>query len=385
MAEQQFTPRIRRVVHDERERLQYVSSLLREKRADEAHNELLAILERNDRSVPAHLMLGWFYQSRRRLTEALEHFNQAVKIDPMDARAHLLAGSCNLRMDNLPQAKNLIRTALDLDPKLVGVHLAMAQVLSKEDANADAIAHLEKALDLDPQMAVTRLLLARMLSREGRTDDAVEELDGLLATNPGHLGGSVRLVLLHSQGGRHDKALELLDAALKATPQAPVLWAILGRIKFDTKDYEGAEAAFREAIRLRPRDVTALLGFVETLIAQRKFDQAKALLKRIPRVGRLASAVHQYYGDVYTAEGMESEAVEAYRAALLHSAGGEAALKEAEAKLGANPTPASKIKRLQGAISKQREEARKRLAETDWEQALEQMVPQFGERPARDN
>jgi tetratricopeptide (TPR) repeat protein len=384
MPEQQFTPRVRRVVHDERERLQYVSSLLRERRADEARDELLAILERNNQSVPAHLMLGWFYQTRRKLPEALDHFNRAIKIDPMDARAHLLAGSCNLRVDDLAQAKSLINTALNLDPKLVGAHLAMAQVLSKEDANSEAIAHLERALDLDPQMAVARLLLARMLSREGRSEDAVEELDSLLSTNPGHLGGSVRLVLLHSQQGRHDKALELLEAALKTSPQAPLLWTISGRIKLNTKDYEGAEAAFREAIRLRPRDVTAVLGFVETLIAQRKFDQAKSLLKRIPRLGRLASAVHQYYGDVYAAEGLQNEAIESYRAALLHSTGGEASLKEAEASFGANASAAVKLKRLQTALAKQRDEARKRLADTDWEQALEQMVPQFGEQPARD-
>src|SRR5260221_14360554 len=119
MPGQQWTPGIRRITRDERERLQYVGSLLREKRVDEARDELLAMLQENEKSVATHLMLGSLYQNRRMFREAFDHFAYAIAVDPMEARAHFLAGSCALRLGDTAQAKTLIKTARDIDPKRV--------------------------------------------------------------------------------------------------------------------------------------------------------------------------------------------------------------------------------------------------------------------------
>jgi hypothetical protein len=72
MPEQHWTPRIRRVNPNEQERLQFVGPLLREKRIDEARDELLSLLEQDARSVRAHLMLGALYQGQCMHAEALD-------------------------------------------------------------------------------------------------------------------------------------------------------------------------------------------------------------------------------------------------------------------------------------------------------------------------
>jgi tetratricopeptide (TPR) repeat protein len=376
---EQFTPRVRRVADDERQRMQYVTALLREKRIDEAREALLSIIKDNDKSVSARLLLGFLYQRQRMLPDALEQFRQAMTIDPMEPRGHLLAGLCTMRMGDNEGARRLIQTAIDLDPKLVDAHVAMAQVLSETEASAEAIAHLEEAQRLDPQMVMPRVLMARVLNRQGKTDDAMEELEGLLSAKPSHVGASWRLALLHSQRGENDQAIKLLQTAIASMPQSAMLWMFLGRVKLNMKDYAGAEAAFNEFQRQRPRNMTGLLRLVETLIPQGKFDQARALLQRIPRRSRLATLVHQFYGDIHALQNNHDEAIECYRAALLHSEGGPEAVTELEGSWGPKTDRKAKLAGLQAALAKQRDEGRKRLADLDWQEMLERMMPQAGQ------
>ena len=373
MPEQAWTPRIRRIDNDGQERLQYVRSLIRERRVDDARAELLSIIEQNDQSIRAHCMLGTLYQGQNMLAEAMDHFQYAVGIDPMDAQAQLLAGVCALRMNELGQAQAMLKTAIDLDPKMVGGHVAYAQVLSRLGDNEAAIAQLEHALRLDPQMAQARMLMAQLLNRTGKTGAAVEELDSFVAANPDHAGATVRLAMLLGQQGDTAKAISLLEAAIRAQPTIGRIWGMLGGMQMRAKDFKGAETSFAEAIKLSPQDRFAPLRLVEAMIPQGKFGEAREHLKKIPRRGRLGNVVHQLYGDIYAGEKMYTQAIESYRAALLNSEGGEPMLKEAEAAGAAEP--AAMVARLQAAIAKWREEARTRMAEQMRERS------QSGERP----
>ena len=310
MSDQPWTPRIRRIDNDGQERLQYVRSLIQEKRVDEARDELLSILEQNDKLGRAHLMLGSVYQGQGLLAEALQHFKYAIEIDPMDAQAHLRAGICSLRMNQFEDARALLKSALDLDPKMVGGRVALAQALSRVGDVDAAIEQAEHALRLDPQLASARQLLAKLLSKSGRSKEAIQELDGFVAANPDNARAAVSLARLQGQQGEAKKAIELLETAAKATPESDNVWSTLGRMKMTAKDYEGAEKAFTELMRVRPDSRFAPLQLVSALIPQGKFDQARDILKPLPRRGRMASLVHQYYGDMHVAQKRYDEAVQ---------------------------------------------------------------------------
>ncbi len=363
MSETQWTPRIRRIDNDGQERLQYARSLIREKRVDEARDELLGILQQNDKLGRAHIMLGTLYQGQGLLAEALDHFKYAIAVDPMDVQAHRLAGTCNLRMNEPEQAKGFLKTALDLDPKQVPGRVAYAQALSRIGETDAAISQLEQALRLDPQMASAHVLLARLLNKSGRSKDAIAELDSFVNANPDHAAAAVSLARMQGQQGEARKAIALLEGAVQAKPDDDKIWSLLGRMKMAAKDYAGAEKAFSELLRLRPQNRLAPLQLVSTLIPQGKFDRARDLLKPIPRRGRLASLVHQYYGDMYAAQKLYDEAVQSYRAAILGSENGEQFLTEVEATLGKVTGSHDTATRLQAALAKKRAEARAQRAQ----------------------
>ena len=363
MPEQQWTPQIRRVNPNEQEWLQFAGSLLREKRIDEARDELLGILQQNERSVAAHLMLAALYQGQRMFTEALGHCRYALAIDPMNAAAHQRAGACCLRLNEFDEARGLLQTALDLDPKNIGAHVGMAQLLARTGEVEGAIAHLEEALRLDPQMVPARLLMARLLSRSGKVEEAIEELDGFHHANPSHIGAAVGLARAEGQRGNSGRAGELLEAATKANPDAGNVWMMLGRVKMNVEDFAGAETAFREALRLQAPNGSAQLQLVAALVPQGKFAEASELLGKVPRRGPRTRRVHQLYGDLYAAQKIYGEALESYRAALLHSENGQAVLEELERSFGPAPDQQVAVSRYQAACAAQQEEMRNRRRE----------------------
>jgi len=363
MSDQEWQPRIRRIDADGRERLQYIRSLMRDQQIDAARDELLSMLQENDKSVPARLMLGSLYQSQNLLGDALDQYKYAIAVDPMHVQAHLRAGTCCLQMNDVEQARSLISTVLDLDPKQVQARVAMAQVLAKTGQMEEAIVQLEDALRLDPQMAQARMLMAQILNQTGHTAEAIRELSGFVNANPDHSRAAGRLAQLELQQGNTAKAIELLETAVKSEPDSAFIWGMIGRLKLREKDYEGAERAFGEVIRIRPKNPRSSLMLVSALVPQGKLDKARELLKQVPRRGRLGGVVHQQYGDIYAKQKMFEEAAQSYRAALLNSEGGEAVLDEIASSSPQGADGAQLVARLQAAIAKHRAEARQRFAE----------------------
>ena len=77
------------------------------------------------------------------------------------------------------------------------------------------------------------------------------------------------------------KARTLVDRALELDPLSSEAHAALGNIRFQSGlDWEGAEAEFREALRLNPSNISAhqFLGLM--YIALRRFGEAQELLRR---------------------------------------------------------------------------------------------------------
>ena len=363
MPEQEWTPRVRRVNSGGRERLQYVMSLMREQRHDEAQEELHAILEQDGRSVPARMMLGSLYLGQERTADALEQFKRVIQTDPTQAQAFVRAGTCCVRLDDLDQAKELLQRALDLDPKQARAHFGMAQVLVQAGETAEAISHLDEALRLDPQMAPARMMVARLLSQSGNVDGAIEELHGVLNVNPDSAQAALRLAMMQRRKGENDKAVAVLENAAKAHPESDRVWDMLGQAKMAVMNYEGAEEAFVEAAKLKTDGHTAQLRLVKALIMQNKLDEAQDMLKNLPRRGRMASFLYEYYGDIFSAKMHYNEAIDSYRAALLHIENGEQVLTEVDAGMEPGADNRSRISRFQAAIVKLREEERARRQE----------------------
>ena len=377
MVNSRWTPRIRRVATgNEQERLIYAASLLRERKFEEAGEELKRILDQNDRSLGATMGLGITYLATKKPQEALTCFVKAMEIDPMDAQAALRAGFAALAVGEREQAASYFTSALQLDPAQANAHLGIAIVLQKDDDPQPALEHARAALRGDPELNFARILIAQLQRKAGNITDAIEELESLLRAHPGQPAAAVLLASMYSENDQDERALKLLENTTKLRPDQPNVWSLQGRLRMKSKDYVGAEGAFRQAAKLRTKDIFGPLRIVEALIPQGKLDEATELLEKVPRRGPAAALSFKFYGDIYAARNIYDEAVSSYRAAMLKSKEGPAAVAELEAELGERVAdPKVTLQKYQAAIEKLMDQARDRLLQRDFQSTARQLHP----------
>ena len=71
----------------------------------------------------------------------------------------------------------------------------------------------------------------------------------------------------------------LLQAATSSGDSAEV-WAQLGRADLTLGDSKSAEEAFARALELEPKLGTALIGLIDSLLAQERGDEAIAIIEQ---------------------------------------------------------------------------------------------------------
>lgn len=375
-ADTEWAPRIKRVSGNERAQLAFSMTLVRDRRFDEAREELEKVLEANPSSFQGRLLLGIANLGVRQFKDALAHFKKATTLDPLNAQAVQLAGTAYLLLNNNEQAGEMFKAALEIDPKLPAAHVGIAQVMFRTGDVGQATAHAREALRLDPQLFPARILLARLYRKADRDDDAVAELKGLLQIDPGQPAAAILLSMIYNDQRKFRQAAAVLEPVAQMKPDANV-WNALGRTRIELGDFAAAEQAYREAARLRPKDPAAPLRIVEALVPQGKLDQASEVLAKVPRRGRLGAMAHKYYGDIYAAQRLFEDAVRSYRAALLNSADGEKTVAELDRALPENGKIDWRLvlPNFQAAIEHKIEDARKRFAKQDWED-FAQRAPQ---------
>jgi cytochrome c-type biogenesis protein CcmH/NrfG len=103
--------------------------------------------------------------------------------------------------------------------------------------------------------------------------------------------------------------------AAKLRPDAP-MQTVLGHALFRQEKFEEAEAAYREAVRLRPQDATAFYWLGQTCYRQRKFAEAAAAFGEAARLQPGQWEYHAQLGGALFMLAKFAEAETAFRAAL---------------------------------------------------------------------
>jgi cytochrome c-type biogenesis protein CcmH/NrfG len=326
----EWKPRVRKLAGGEREEMQFINSLVKEQRYDEAQEQLEAFLEKNKTSFAATVAMGRLFQKKKQFKDAVIWYERAAKLDPMQAQAPMRAGLSYLRLEDLDKAEAAFQRALDLDGKNARARVGLAQVyFMREDLNR-SVAEVREALRYDPQLVQARMLLARIQNKAGSTDEAISEMRNVATLRPERRRVATQMARLYLKKDEPDKAEEVLLEAVEQEPNDAVAWDLLGRIRLRQEDYESASDAFREAVRLKPKQVSTHLRLVEALIGEGKAMEARKVLDDLPRKRHMSNVVHKFTGDIYRSEKKYKEAVEFYRAALLKTPGGDAVVADIE-------------------------------------------------------
>jgi tetratricopeptide (TPR) repeat protein len=257
---------------------------------DEALEQMEEAIRLDPARAASHMQLAIVQQARGKSTEAEAALKKAIALSPTWPGGHMAIGSFYLSVGRLTDAGAALDAALALEPAHVGANRAKAVLAFLTGRPGDAETYLKRLAEssnaIRPQvslgdyyLAVSKLpeataiferlakdahthfavmpRLIRAYASAGNTKAARDLVSRLLKENPdNHAIRTLESQLLLDEG-RRENALSSAKIAAKGDPASAVAQFTLGKAYAAVGDRSGAEAAFREVLKINPRAVPA--------------------------------------------------------------------------------------------------------------------------------
>jgi len=183
-----------------------------------ADNETLyrTTIARNPACWMAQVNLGNMLYQAGRIPEAMDLFNQALRIKP--AVAHYSLGNAFIGKGQSSAAIDEYQQALAIDPEDPEAHNNLGNALLLTGRTAEAIQEYEQALQLNPAYAKAHNNLGNALVQSGRAPEAITHYKEALRISPNSADAHTNLAAALANTGKVFEAIEQLNAALRINP-----------------------------------------------------------------------------------------------------------------------------------------------------------------------
>jgi DNA-binding winged helix-turn-helix (wHTH) protein/tetratricopeptide (TPR) repeat protein len=188
----------------------------------------------------------WNKRAPQDLRKSIQHFNQAIALDPSYALAYagladaytLLANAGSPAREIMPKAREAARKALSLDDCLAEAHAALGNIIIYYDYDfAGAECEHRRAIELNPNYATARHWYSELLMGLGRHEEAIAEIRRALEIDP------LSLILNRQYGAsllfarRYDAAIAQMKKTVDLDANFAVAHSTLGVAYWMNGDY----------------------------------------------------------------------------------------------------------------------------------------------------
>ncbi len=246
-------------------------------------NAALAAFERaiavNPELTIAYLGAAEIYQEQGDYDNAEKRFGQAAKLEPSNFDAQYGHGLSLHFLNRLAEAVRAYLRALAIRPNDFDTNLNLATAYLQLDEPRQAQVYALRAVRLNTRSGPARANLGAVYAAIGDHAAAVAEYQQaseLMALSaPLLLNWADSL----SREGRHAEAINTLEEVIRTDPSA-VAFERLGAARFRMRQYQEAEAAFGDSIKLDPNHYPAMNGLAVCLLNRYEWSQATDLQSR---------------------------------------------------------------------------------------------------------
>ncbi|MBI1953289.1 MAG: tetratricopeptide repeat protein [Candidatus Omnitrophica bacterium] len=328
-----------------------------QERFDEAAKQYSMVLDQDPANLGALSQLADLYMSQERLQQALQVYEKLLKERPYSAVAHFNTGVIYAKAGQWPDAIEHFREAVALDPGHQEARLGLAVCLELSQNPEAAKAEYLECLKQEPSNVRLMEHLSDLSQRMGSLEESAEWLARYLSFRPRDAQGYLKLAYLRIEQGRWREAAGLLQTALSfqnleglavdlglalglayekggdyaqaekaywetvmAGPGQAQPHLFLARLFHSLGRLEEAETAYRSVLELSPDDLEAMNGLAY-LYAQRgeRLEEALSLVEKVLRVEPESGAYLDTLGWIYFRMGRLEEALPVLRAACERS------------------------------------------------------------------
>jgi Flp pilus assembly protein TadD len=295
---------------------------LRTNRPDAA----IRVLAQAEKLAPAvagiHLNLGLAYFRKREFKRAATQFGTVISADPANLQAHYLQGICRFMMDDFGLAISAFEPILDQEQddleylymlgtsygmlkrdddarkifeRLVKaggetphLHLLLGKAYLALGQNEKAEQELQRAAAGQP-LPYAHYYLGVLYRKVGKLVQAAAQFEKEIETDPGNPWAFKEISEIKLESDDTAGAILLLEKGTAHNPDAPDLFAILGRAYLRVSNVPRATTAFRRAIALDGKNGSyhfqlsrALLSAGRGREANTEIERARTLMNAAP-------------------------------------------------------------------------------------------------------
>ena len=145
------------------------------------------VVKKSPQKARPHNNLGNALKRQGKLSEAIYHFEEALRIDPNYAKAHNNLGIALAAQGDAETALTHFFLALELNPSYAEAYSNIGVTLARQGRLDEAIDHFSQALRLKPDYAKVHNNLGSALVRQGYLKEALEHFKAALKIKPDDL------------------------------------------------------------------------------------------------------------------------------------------------------------------------------------------------------
>jgi len=201
---------------------------------------------------------GAMRSQRKRFAEAMEDYQQALKLEPQNAAVYYNIGLLKAREGKHAEAVEPHRRAIELGRVQADGYVALAKALNKTRRFAEAEEAATQALKLAPGNGTAYADRALARAEQGQVADSIDDYLKALEKLPNDTGILRDMGLINLKARRQAQALPYLQRAreLGNVDAGP----LLGECLLQLGKLEESDAAFSQAIQDLPKDPMVLFG-----------------------------------------------------------------------------------------------------------------------------
>jgi tetratricopeptide (TPR) repeat protein len=229
--------------------------------------------------------LGWAAYKRGDYQQALTLFQESASKIGEDPEVQFHLGMAFSMMGLSRDARSAFEKALGGSsdfPSKAEAQTRLALLGDTSDAASTfSVAQLEEMLRRQPNDLVTRLRLAETYEREKDWVKAADAYKAALKINPKLSSAALKLAQFYSGPlPNSENALAYAKMARSLTPNDPKVTAILGRVAFDTNNFEWSYNLLKESVRQLGSDPNVLYDLAWSAYSLGKVGEARAAMEQ---------------------------------------------------------------------------------------------------------
>ena len=238
--------------------------------------------------------INYLYEYGKVLIE-FERFDEAalvgeksIQVAPDDVRGYALKARA-LMWEDPGTAIPTAVSGLEIDPNYAPLHAALAVAYTNIGRYAEGLQRGKQAVDLDPLNSFTHRAYSIPLIYTGRNSQAIEQLEEAVAINPNLTGpyfelaaqyraidfpemavgvyqrvleiapdnakAYLRLCETYGSVGQFIIATEYCESAIDINPEYSSAWRMLGQLRYNRRNYEGAIESFNKCVEFGSTEV----------------------------------------------------------------------------------------------------------------------------------